>query len=159
VSPTILGQPLRAGTRIGVYEILAPLGAGGFAEVFKARDTRLDRVVAIKVLPSDEPELKARFTREARAIAALPHPHICTVHDVGSDSGIDFLVMEYLHGETLASRLSSGPLPAPEALALASQLADAIAKAHQLGIVHRDLKPANILLTSDEKTFVPFVPS
>jgi len=106
---------LSAGCRLGPYDILSPLGAGGFGEVYKARDTRLDRTVAIKILPSADPELKARFEREAKAIAALTHPHICTLYDVGHQDGTDYLVMEYLEGETLAARIARGPIKIDEA--------------------------------------------
>ena len=141
---------LAAGIRLGPYEIQAPLGAGGMGEVYKARDTRLDRIVAIKVLPSlvaHDPDLKQRFEREARAISSLNHPHICAIYDVGHQDGIDFLVMEYLEGETLAQRLTKGALPLDRALACAIEIADALDKAHRQGIVHRDLKPGNIMLT------------
>ena len=141
---------LSIGARLGPYEILSPLGAGGMGEVYKARDTRLDRAVAIKVLASetaDDPEFRARFHREAKAIAALTHPHICTLHDVGHHDGIDFLVMELVEGDTLAARLRSGPLPLDKALAYAIDVADALDKAHRAGIVHRDLKPSNVMLT------------
>src|SRR6202140_758332 len=110
---------LAAGTRLGPYEILTPLGAGGMGEVYKARDTRLDRTVAIKVLPehlSQKPQLRERFEREARAVSSLNHPNICTLHDVGQQDGIDYLVMEYLDGETLAARLHKGPLPLDQVL-------------------------------------------
>jgi serine/threonine-protein kinase len=133
--------------RLGPYEILAPIGRGGMGEVYRARDTRLDRTVAIKILPSTDPERRARFEREARAIAALQHPHICTLHDVGSADGTDFLVMEYLEGDTLAERIARGPLPLDQALRIAFETTDALARAHAAGIVHRDLKPANIMLT------------
>ena len=142
-------MPLDAGTQLGPYEILSPIGAGGI-EVYQARDTRLDRTVAIKVLPEHvaaDPELKQRFEREARTIAALNHPHICTLHDIGNQDGIDFLVMEYLDGETLAQRLDQSALPLDQALQIAIQIADALDKAHRQGIVHRDLKPGNIMLT------------
>jgi Tol biopolymer transport system component len=141
---------LAPGTRLGPYEIQSPLGAGGMGEVYKARDTRLDRTVAIKVLPepvASDPELKQRFEREAKTLAALSHPHICPVFDVGSQDGIDYLVMERLEGETLAQRLSRGALPLDQALQVAIQIADALDKAHRKGIVHRDLKPGNIMLT------------
>ena len=141
---------IAAGTRLGPYEILAPVGAGGMGEVYRARDTRLERTVAIKVLParlSDSPELQQRFEREARAISSLNHPHICSLYDVGQQDGISFLVMEYLEGETLATRLEKGPLPLSDALKYAVQIADALDKAHRQGVVHRDFKPGNIMLT------------
>ena len=142
-------MPMEAGTKLGPYEILAPLGAGGMGEVYKATDTRLNRTVAIKVLPphfSDNPEMKQRFDREAHTIAALNHPHICTLHDVGRQGDTDFLVMEYLEGETLAARIERGPLAVDEALTVAVQVADALEKAHAQGVTHRDLKPGNIML-------------
>src|SRR5439155_11768331 len=141
---------LTSGTKLGPYEILAPLGAGGMGEVYRARDTRLDRTVAIKVLAShlsSSPELKQRFEREAKSISALNHPHICALYDVGSQDGIDFLVMEFLEGETLAERLERGPLQLEQALRLAIQVADALDQAHRHGVVHRDLKPANVMVT------------
>jgi len=131
---------LSAGTRLGPYEIVAPIGAGGMGEVYKARDTRLDRIVAIKV---SHEQFSERFEREARAVAALNHPHICTLHDVGPN----YLVMEHLDGETLAQRIAKGPLPLSQALGIAIQIADALAAAHRRGVVHRDLKPQNIMLT------------
>jgi eukaryotic-like serine/threonine-protein kinase len=140
---------LSAGMRLGPYEILSPLGAGGMGEVYKARDPRLDRIVAIKVLAAhlaaDEGS-RARFEREAHLVAALEHPNICVVHDVGRQDGADFLVMEYLEGETLAERLTKGPLPIDHALRVAAQIADAVDKAHRQGIIHRDLKPGNVML-------------
>ncbi len=142
---------LTSGTSLGPYEIQSQLGAGGMGEVYKARDTRLDRTVAIKVLPehvASDPDLKHRFEREAKAVAALNHPHVCTLHDIGIQDGIDFLVMEYLDGETLAQRLEKGALPLDQALQIAIEIADALDKAHRQGIVHRDLKPRNIMLTS-----------
>jgi len=141
---------LTAGTKLGPYEIVSPLGAGGMGEVYRARDTRLDRTVAIKILPthlSDNPEAKQRFEREAKAVSKLNHPHICTLHDIGHQDRGDFLVMELVEGETLEQRLRKGPLPADQTLRYASQLADALSKAHKLGITHRDLKPANVMLT------------
>ena len=144
-------MPLIPGTTLGPFQIEAPLGAGGMGEVYKARDTRLDRTVAIKVLPehvANDPDLKQRFEREARTVAALNHPHICTLHDIGTQDGIDFLVMEYLDGQTLAQRLEKGALPLDQALTIAIEIADALDKAHRQGIVHRDLKPANIMLTA-----------
>ena len=140
---------LQAGVRLGPYEIVSALGAGGMGEVFRARDTRLDRSVAIKVLSprlSSDPIFRERFDREARAISALSHPHICTLHDVGEHEGTAFLVMEHVDGETLASRLSRGPLALHTALAIAAQVADALDAAHSRGIVHRDIKPGNIML-------------
>jgi tetratricopeptide (TPR) repeat protein len=142
---------LSAGTRLGPYEILAPLGAGGMGEVYTARDTRLDRTVAVKVLPNDvaaDPERRARFEREARAVAALQHPNICTIHDVGvAAEGVPFLVMELLSGETLQRRLARGPLDGGEFVEIASALTGALDAAHASGIIHRDIKPANIFLT------------
>ena len=126
-------MPIAPGTILGPYQIDAPLGAGGMGEVYKATDTRLDRTVAIKVLPEHvaaDPDLKQRFEREARTVAALNHPHICTLHDIGSQDGIDFLVMEYLDGETLAQRLEKGALPLDQALTIAIEIADALDKAH-----------------------------
>ena len=143
-------MPLVSGTSLGPYQIESPLGAGGMGEVYRARDTRLERTVAIKVLPEHvaaDPDLKQRFDREARTVAALNHPHICTLHDIGNQDGIDFLVMEYLDGETLQQRLEKGALPLDQALTVAIEIADALDKAHRQGIVHRDLKPGNIMLT------------
>src|SRR3981189_2931624 len=127
-------MPLAAGTRFGPYEILAPIGAGGMGEVYRARDTRLDRTVAIKVLPehlSSNPQLRDRFEREAKAISSLSHPHICSLYDIGHQDGVDFLVMEYLEGETLAHRLRKGPLPPDQVLQYAIQITDALDTAHQ----------------------------
>jgi serine/threonine protein kinase len=141
---------LISGTKLGPYEIQPPLGAGGMGEVYRARDTRLDRDVAIKVLPgnlSSDVSLKQRLEREAKAISKLSHPHICTLHDIGHQDGVDFLVMEYLEGETLELRLTKGPLPPEQTIRYASHIADALAKAHKLGITHRDLKPSNVMLT------------
>src|SRR5436309_203911 len=143
-------MPLSPSTRLGPYEILSPLGAGGMGEVYRAKDTRLDRTVAIKILPehlSSNPQVRERFEREARAISSLNHPHICTLHDVGHQDGIDFLVMEYLDGETLAKRLTKGALPIEQALRYAIEIADALDAAHRHGVIHRDLKPGNIMLT------------
>src|SRR5438552_15695698 len=138
---------LANGAHLGPYDILSPLGAGGFGEVYKARDTRLERTVAIKLLPSADPELKARFEREAKAIAAPTHPHICTLYDVGHQDGTDYLVMEYLEGETVDKKIARGPIKIDEALKIAIEIADALTTAHRGGIIHRDLKPANIMLT------------
>jgi serine/threonine protein kinase/Tol biopolymer transport system component len=144
-------MPLANGTKLGPYEIEAPLGAGGMGEVYKARDTRLDRTVAIKILPahlSGDPLLRQRFEREAKAVSSLNHPHICTLHDVGNQDGTDYLVMEFLEGETLAARLEKGPLPLAQVLKFGIQISDALDKAHRQGVVHRDLKPGNIMLTT-----------
>src|SRR5262252_8047758 len=125
-------MPLASGTRLGPYEILAPAGAGGMGEVYRARDTRLERTVAIKILPaqfSSDPVRKQRFEREAKAISSLNHPHICTLHDVGSQDGVDYLVMECLEGETLAKRMEKGPLPLEQVLKYGAQVADALDKA------------------------------
>ncbi|MBK5291954.1 MAG: protein kinase [Acidobacteriia bacterium] len=141
---------LAAGSSLGPYEIVAPIGAGGMGEVYKARDTRLDRIVAIKVLPakfSGRDDLRLRFEREARIISSLNHPHICTLHDVGTQDGVSYLVMEYLEGETLAARLKRGPLPVEEALPLAIEILEALTEAHGRDLIHRDLKPANVMLT------------
>jgi len=141
---------LNTGAKLGPYEITGPLGAGGMGEVYRARDTRLNRIVAIKVLPAhfnDRSELRERFEREARTIASLSHPHICTLYDVGREGSTDFLVMEYLEGETLAAGLKKGPLPLEQVLQYATEIADALDKAHRQGITHRDLKPGNIMLT------------
>ena len=143
---------LSAGTKLGPYEIQSPLGAGGMGEVYRARDTRLDRTVAIKVLAPDlaaDPQFRERFDREGRAISALDHPNICALYDVGEHDGTAFLVMQYLEGETLADRVRRGPLPVSEAISLARQMADALDAAHEKGIVHRDLKPANVRITPD----------
>ena len=141
---------LATGTRLGPYEILAPLGAGGMGEVYKAKDTRLDREVAIKVLPehlSSNPELRQRFEREAKAISALTHPHICTLHDVGNQDGVEYLVMEHIEGQSLAERLENGALPPDQVIRFGIEIADALEAAHRQGIVHRDLKPGNVMLT------------
>src|SRR5580658_6457207 len=141
---------LTSGTKLGPYEIQSPLGAGGMGEVYRAKDTRLDRTVAIKILPthlSDNPEFKQRFEREARTVSSLNHPHICHLYDVGSQDGTDYLVMEFLDGETLADRLRRGALPFPELLKIGIEVAEALEIAHRAGIVHRDLKPGNIMLT------------
>jgi serine/threonine protein kinase/tetratricopeptide (TPR) repeat protein len=150
---------LPSGTRLGPYEILAPLGEGGMGKVYKARDSRLDRLVAIKLLQADiadRPEVQERFEREARTVASLNHPHICTLYDVGHHGEVDFLVMEYLEGETLAQCLESGPLSLEEVLRYATEIADALDKAHSKGVIHRDLKPANIMLTSTGSKLLDF---
>src|SRR5512136_2852631 len=150
---------LSSGARLGPYEIQAAIGAGGMGEAYKARDTRLDRSVAIKVLPpafSADPERRARFEREAKTIAGLNHPHICTLHDVGEHEGSTFLVMEHLTGETLAQRLEKGPLPLEQALSVATEIADALSAAHRQGVIHRDLKPGNVMLTKGGAKLLDF---
>ena len=150
---------LPSGTKLGPYEIHSPLGAGGMGEVYRARDIRLDRTVAIKILPShlsENSEAKQRLEREAKAISSLNHPNICTLHDVGSQGGVDFLVMEHLEGETLADRLHRSALPSEEAIGIAIAIADALDKAHSRGIVHRDLKPTNIMLTKNGPKLMDF---
>src|ERR1700680_5063168 len=140
------------GTRFGPYEIQSLLGAGGMGEVYRTRDTRLQRTVAIKVLPahlSSNPELRARFEQEAKSISALQHPNICVVHDIGSQDGVDFMVMEYVAGQTLDKLIPAGGLATDQAVRYATQVADALARAHAAGIVHRDLKPANIIVSED----------
>jgi eukaryotic-like serine/threonine-protein kinase len=141
---------LASGLRLGPYEIVAPTGAGGMGEVYRARDTRLNRTVAVKVLPGTlcaDTGLKLRFQREARALSALNDPHICTLHDIGNQDGVEFIVMEYVEGVTLTDRLQKGRLHFNEALKIGIQVADALDKAHRKGILHRDLKPGNIMLT------------
>src|SRR5215470_703551 len=150
---------LTSGTKLGPYEIQTPLGAGGMGEVYRARDTRLDRTVAIKVLNSavvSSPELKQRFEREARIISRLNHPHICTLHDIGHQDGTDFLVMEYLGGETLAERLTKGALAVTDVLKIAIDILDGLEQAHRAGVVHRDLKPGNVMLTSTGAKLLDF---
>jgi len=150
---------LVAGTRLGPYEIAAPIGAGGMGDVYRARDTRLDRTVAIKVLNSAlvaSPELKARFEREARAISQLNHPNICTLHDVGHDGGTDYLVLEFIEGESLADRLRKGPLPTTDVVKIGCEIAEALDRAHRAGIVHRDLKPGNVMLTKTGAKLLDF---
>src|ERR1700736_3767198 len=147
------------GLRLGPYEILSAIGAGGMGEVYRAKDTRLNRIVAIKVLPShlaDSPELRERFEREARTIASLNHPHICVLFDIGQQDGIDYLLMEYLEGETLAQRLLKGPLPMEQVLQYAIEIADALDKAQRKGVTHRDLKPGNIMLTKSGTKLLDF---
>ncbi|HXJ11294.1 MAG TPA: serine/threonine-protein kinase, partial [Candidatus Limnocylindrales bacterium] len=150
---------LASGTKFGPYEIESPLGTGGMGEVYRARDARLDRSVAIKVLAShlvSSPELKQRFDREARALSALNHPNICQIFDVGSQNGTDYLVMEFLEGETLAERLLKGPLSLTDVLRFGAEIADALQRAHRAGIVHRDLKPGNVMLTKSGAKLMDF---
>ena len=150
---------LLPGRQLGPYKILSQLGKGGMGEVYQAKDTRLGRTVAIKLLPaqlSANVELRQRLEREARAISALSHPHICALYDIGHQDGTDFLVMEYLEGQTLSQRLAKGPLPVDEALRYAQEMADALDQAHRHGVVHRDLKPANIMLTKSGAKLLDF---
>src|SRR5437773_5964115 len=136
---------LTSGTKLGPYEIVSPLGTGGMGEVYRARDTRLERDVAIKVLPanlSSDPNLRQRLEREAKAVSKISHPHICTLHDIGHQDGMDFLIMELLEGETLEQRLMKGRLSSEQTVRYAAQIADALAKAHKKGLTHRDLKPS-----------------
>src|SRR5262249_55305959 len=143
----------------GPYEVLSPLGAGGMGEVYRARDTRLERTVAVKVLPerlSSSPEVRQRFEREAKTISQLSHPHICALYDVGSANGVEYLVMELLEGDTLAQRLARGPLPLDQTLRYGTEIADALDKPHRQGIVHRDLKPANVMLTKSGVKLLDF---
>jgi eukaryotic-like serine/threonine-protein kinase len=150
---------LSSGTMLGPYEIQSPLGAGGMGEVYRARDSRLDRTVAIKVLPehlSEKPEAKERFDREARAISSLSHPNICHLYDVGQQGGISYLVMEYLEGETLADRLRKGPLPLEQVWKYGIEICEGLEKAHKSGVVHRDLKPGNVMLTKSGAKLMDF---
>jgi eukaryotic-like serine/threonine-protein kinase len=152
-------MPLAPGTRLGPHEIVGPLGAGGMGEVYRARDTRLERTVAIKILPaqfSSDPVRKQRFEREAKTISSLNHPHICVLYDVGHQDGMDFLVMECVEGETLAKRLEKGPLPLDQVLKYGAQIADGLDKAHRSSVVHRDLKPGNIMLTATGAKLLDF---
>ncbi len=147
------------GTKLGPYEVTAAAGAGGMGEVYRAQDSRLNRTVAIKVLPhnvAENPDLRQRFEREARAISSLNHPNICTLYDVGRQDDTDFLVMEYIEGETLTERLAKGPMASDELLRVAIQIADALDKAHRQGLVHRDLKPGNVMLTKDGAKLLDF---
>jgi Tol biopolymer transport system component len=150
---------LASGTKLGPYEVISPLGAGGMGEVYRARDTRLERDVAVKVLPtnlSSDPSLRQRMEREAKAVSKLSHPHICTLHDIGHQDGVDFLVMELVEGETLERRLTKGPLPPEQTIRFAAEIADALANAHKMGITHRDLKPSNIMLTKSGTKLMDF---
>src|ERR1051325_10355461 len=158
---TSSGARLQPGTRLGPYEVVAPLGTGGMGQVYRARDTRLDRSVAIKVLPphlAQDPELRRRFEREARVISSLSHPNICILFDIGQHEGVEFLVMELLEGETLAQRLQRGAMPTEQVLKIGIDIADALEKAHKQGsgIIHRDLKPANIMLTKSGAKLLDF---
>ena len=150
---------LTPGTKLGPYQIIAPLGAGGMGEVYRARDTRLGRDIAVKVLPqhlSTNPEVRARFEREAKAVSALNHPNICTLHDVGCEGDTDYLVMELVEGKTLAARLDNGALPAAETIRIGVQIAEALDRAHRAGVIHRDLKPGNVMLTKSGAKLMDF---
>src|ERR1035438_5334539 len=152
-------MPLSPGVRLGPYEILDAMGAGGMGEVYRAKDTRLDRTVAIKILPaqfSSDPVRKQRFEREAKTISSLNHPHICVLHDIGSQDGVDYLVMEWVEGETLAKRLERGLQPLDQILRYGAQIAVALDKAHRSGVVHRDVKPGNIMLTASGAKLLDF---
>src|SRR5262245_37340830 len=152
-------MPLAAGTRLGPYEITAPLGSGGMGEVYRASDTRLGREVAIKVLPASlagNPETRARFEREARTVSSLHHPNICVLFDVGRDGEIDYLVMGLLVGETLAQRIARGAVSPADVLQIGGQIADALDRAHRAGVVHRDLKPGNVMLTKGGAKLMDF---
>jgi predicted Ser/Thr protein kinase len=155
----LLSVTLKTGTQLGPYEITALIGSGGMGEVYRAKDTRLDRVVAIKVLPEElsaDSRRRQRLEREAKAISRLSHAHVCTLFDIGRAQGVEFLVMEYVDGESLASRLSRGALPIDEVLMCGVQMADALATAHRQGIVHRDLKPGNVMLTKSGVKLLDF---
>ncbi|HEV2490186.1 MAG TPA: serine/threonine-protein kinase, partial [Candidatus Acidoferrales bacterium] len=150
---------LALGTKLGPYEITGAIGAGGMGEVYRARDTRLGREVAIKILPQHltaKPNVKQRFEREARAISSLQHPHICTLYDVGHQEGTDFLVMEFLEGETLVDRLAKGPLAPEQVLKIGIEICEGLETAHRTGVVHRDLKPGNIMLTKTGTKLLDF---
>src|SRR5262252_7815172 len=152
-------MPIAPGTRLGPYEIGVPLGAGGMGEVYRAHDARLERDVAIKVLPahlSCDPVRKQRFEREAKTISSLNHPHICVLHDIGHQNGMDYLVMECVEGESLEKRLEKGPLPLEQVVKIGAEVADALDRAHRSGVVHRDLKPGNIMLTSTGAKLLDF---
>ena len=158
-APVVNSMELSPGTELGHYKLVRLIGAGGMGQVYQATDTRLDRTVAIKVLPAHvagNPQARERFEREARTISQLNHPHICTLYDVGQENGVDFLVMEHIEGETLAERLSKGALPLDQALQRGIEIADALDKAHRQGIVHRDLKPGNIMLTKSGAKLLDF---
>jgi serine/threonine protein kinase len=152
-------MPLTAGSRLGPYEITASIGSGAMGDVYRAQDLRLGRTVVLKVLPeraARDPERHRSFEQEARAVAALNHPHICVLYDIGSDSGTEFLVMEFLDGQTLAEHITKGPLPLEQALDVGIQIVDALDNAHRMGIVHRDLKPGNVMLTKSGAKLLDF---
>src|SRR5690242_1670580 len=149
---------LETGTRLGPYEIFSLIGSGGMGEVYKARDTRLDRTIAIKILSTriDSTGARERFEREARAVSSLNHPHICALYDIGSQGDLEYLVMEFLEGETMATRLARGPLPLEKVFEYGVQIADALDQAHRQGVIHRDLKPGNIMLTRSGAKLLDF---
>ncbi|HEX2465113.1 MAG TPA: serine/threonine-protein kinase, partial [Thermoanaerobaculia bacterium] len=150
---------LEPGSRLGPYEIVSLRGKGGMGEVYLARDVRLERKVAIKVLPrelAEDPLLRQRLQREARTISQVRHPHLCALYDIGAEDGVDFLVMEYLEGETLEDRVSRGALPIDEVISIGGQIAEAVAAAHRGGVIHRDLKPGNVMLTRDGAKVLDF---
>src|SRR5947199_6495482 len=150
---------LASGKKLGPYEIISSAGTGGMGEVYRARDTRLDRIVAIKIISGDVTkvaELRQRFEREARAISSLSHPHICALHDIGEVDGTEYMVMEFLEGECLADRVARGPLPPEQVLRYGMEIADALDAAHRRGVIHRDLKPANIILTKGGAKLLDF---
>src|SRR5262245_48089231 len=152
-------MPLPPGTRLGPHEIVTPLGAGGMGEVYRARDARLGRDVAVKVLPQHltaSDGARARFEREARLVSGLSHPNIGALYDIGREGSTDFLVMELIEGETLADRIRRGPLPTADVLRIGAQLADALGAAHRAGVVHRDLKPANVMLARSGAKLMDF---
>jgi serine/threonine protein kinase len=152
-------MPLTSGTRVGPYEIVSAIGAGGMGEVYRARDTRLDRIVAVKILNpalAADPQFRERFEREARTLSRIEHPHICALYDVGEHDGAAYLVMQYLEGETLAERLARGPVPVRDALKVAREILDALAAAHHHGVIHRDLKPGNVMLTKTGARLLDF---
>src|SRR5262249_7547799 len=150
--PGQIPMAVNAGSRLGLYEVVSPLGAGGMGEVYRARDTRLAREVAIKVLPaelSSDPSRLRRFEKEARSASGLNHPNIVTIYDIGSEGGISYIAMERVEGETLRKQLVGGPMPTKKLISVATQIAEGLAKAHEAGIVHRDLKPENVMVTRD----------
>src|SRR5262245_2051592 len=152
-------MPLAAGTSLGPYQIVSPLGAGGMGEVYRARDSRLGRDVAVKVLPprfAEHAEARARFEREARVVSGLNHPNNCVLHDLGRQGDVDYLVMELVEGESLAQRIGRGPLPIVEVMRIGAEIADALDRAHRAGVVHRDLKPANIMLSKSGAKLMDF---
>lgn len=152
-------MPIEAGTQLGPYTIVSRIGAGGMGEVWRATDTRLDRSVAIKVLPealAQDEQFRARFEREARTISSLNHPHICTLYDVGHENGAHFLVMELIEGESLADRIEKGPLPPDQVIRFGAEIAEALDRAHRQGVIHRDVKPGNVMLTKSGAKLLDF---